>query len=65
MDLLYTSRLTAATSFKNKVIRKKVLLGRTLSMKNLKLRKSLASREMRLAKKDTESKWMKVRSLLR
>jgi hypothetical protein len=64
MDLLYTSRIPTATSFKNKVISKK-LPGRTLSMKTLKLRKSLASREMRLVKKCTESNWMKVRSLLR
>jgi hypothetical protein len=64
MDLLYTSRTPAATSFKNKVISKK-LQGRTLSMKSLKLRKSLPSREMRLVKNCTESNWMKVRILLR
>lgn len=64
MELLYTSRIPTATSFKNKVIRKK-LQGRTLSVKTLKLRKSLATREMRLVKNCTESNWMKVRSLLR
>ena len=64
MDLLYTSRTPAASSFKNKVISKK-LQGRTLSMKSLKLRKSLPSREMRLVKNCTESNWMKVRILLR